>query len=352
MWMPRDSAKRGKKVEFKLNDGTMLNGWLWHDYDFAKALGGYLIALDKEGRELRFLSQASCVICSLGSADEDDSITFPGDASLDEVEQLHERLRNPMLEALSKTDYNEMKRLAETYHRLHRAYNMIGWYTNAAPKVHDFFESAIQAKNEYQHLLDEIRESGLATILVREREILFRIIATNTLPYIDREIASQSPLFESYRHEDVSWLSKLRAEHHIIEEDCGEHLLSKITTEQLVEIHMYAEYRAKKFKRLSDKYKKTVTSKRLPVWPKALRLTAALGKIIIGAGFASANVGLGALAGVIATLPVLTLGSVAAVVGIATSCYTGLHAACDGLRQFADTAENDQSRKATHFRNI
>ena len=51
------------------------------------------------------------------------------------------------------------------------------------------------------------------------------------------------------------------------------------------------------------------------------------------------NLGLGALVGVVAALPTLTMGSVAAAVAVAGSAYTGLNTSCDALKDLASALE-------------
>ena len=74
-------------------------------------------------------------------------------------------------------------------------------------------------------------------------------------------------------------------------------------------------------------------------WPRRMRLFSATGKLVLGSAFASANLTLGSLAGIVGALPALTLGSVSAAVGVAGSTYTGLNLSLESIKEFAAALE-------------
>lgn len=314
------TARRGTNITIEFPDGSHLRGWLYHGDYLTHVLGGRLVALDREGKELRFVTfrHGEWSSVHIGGGEY---ITFPEDAALEQIDELEETIERPMRDALDRLDYNELKRLAEAHHHLASRAARQRWYINAAPEVDTFVETALVAKTEYLHLLAQLKKSRISDLMVTHAERLSKAIAANTLPGIDADVVDDIPdpelqtLFTLYL--------RLREHERLIELDCGEALVQEITTDRLLEVHRYAAERTESFVNPKQSGAGHEPNKPGPVWPTAVKRTAAIGRLATGGSFVAANLGLGSIVGVVSTLPTLTLGSVAAVIAIATSCYTG-----------------------------
>jgi len=316
----------GRQIKVNLNDGSVIQGW-----DFGESPLGQYVALDRNAKDIRFLPSGTYVSCCYSYND-----MAPLDSEIDASytrtrvrleSDIPTDLSDAILRALDRTDFNEIRKLAQAFaklqNRFHGSYNRLTMSNVEDGDIkHGVAETVIESKARYLQLLDDIDHSGLLSVLVEHGEI----IRKEPLPHEDwyyyrynyrphDRLILESMYFEAQKDEVA------------LEKSCGRHVLQHIQVDALIEA-------------LNNPTSKEPHKETESEWPKRLRVIAASGKIVIGGGFATTNLGAGFVAGIMTAIPTLGIGAIASALGVATSAYTGLNAACDGVKDLATALED------------
>lgn len=307
---------RGTKVSVGIvNDGSV-EGWLYGE----NPLGVY-VSLDPNGEHIRFIPSGQW--SGIGYSHQSPKAIFAS-----EMQEIDGDFREAMYNSLLRVDYNYIGRLGRSAHNLEyratryrdalRSEGPFSPFYEESENRESFLVLSIEAREIYSALLGELLRSGVGEVLLDFGERLRQQTSLDTLPLIDAH-ASPADLVSQLKEVDNLQNSML-----------GRTVLDQVTPERLVK-SVQAEVGNGNPPENQEKLERT--------WGTRLKRIAAVGKMALGSGLAVSNLGLGAIAGVVSALPTLGLGTVAAVVGIATSTYTGLNAACDGLKDLAGTLE-------------
>lgn len=215
---------------------------------------------------------------------------------------------------LDKLDYNRLRHLGVTLRNIPRVRKDHDW--DLPPAV---LQGWIKS---YSATLDTIRmaeEAGLTSVLQENSAEIRALLSPEVIPLLDRYVISKED-FEKELEELISLAKasdavRLSLPHYVTSDEELAHIL-------VVDLYSSVQFRDRP---IVDK----------KVGMKRLQIGALIGKVAVGGALTVANLSIGALAGVVTALPTLSLGSVAAALGIATSCYTGLVAASDAVEKIA-----------------
>jgi hypothetical protein len=310
----------GRHANIGLKTGEVLEGWL-----YAEGPYGFLISLDLEGRTIRFVPRDLFDWGGFAGPGADlPTASFRKDQLLDAIGKLGDDLNHPLTEALKRVDQNNLRRLGD---RLQRSRTQLGFAQqelelDEAENVSqtEAIVLIMHASEIHRELLDELQLSGVTAVLHEHRQRIREVVSRDTIPLIDAQ--------SSHRHLDE--LIQLAVEQDRVSETrFGETYLIKLAPTAILNARVNEESG-------EEHPKKDKQSER-----SALRLKkiAAAMKITAGGSLTAVNVGVGCIVGLLSALPTLGLGTVAAAVGIATSAYTGLNAASDGLKDLASAIE-------------
>jgi hypothetical protein len=180
----------------------------------------------------------------------------------------------------------------------------------------------VRIVDAHKELLDELVRSNVDEQLIKHGVVIRRGIYPSTIPQIDGYIST------SY---DLNQLILLaREQDRLSKTALGRMYLEKISAEDILEFEERRQKAQSKPEKTDDPAQKMA---------KRMKKVAAGIKIVVGGCLAVTNIAVGSLGGVIAGLPTLGLGTVPVAVGVATSTYTGLNAASDGLKDLATAIE-------------
>lgn len=302
----------GVKTRLSLNTGEVIDGWHYGDTPL-----GYYIALDPEAKVIRFVATEYLSVASYDHNSPKAQFQPPEfERMMKSYHDLRSGLWTPMSTVLDRLDLNHVRRLAKriSHNRNRLVYDRRGRFRDevSLPLVLDIREA-------YEELLNEITDSGVQDILMERRGQIRDVISEFTLPQVDAQY------IHPYELKQLIQLAKEKD--NLSETNFGKTQLEKLSPDVLAVPEEPPD--ESKESRKENRERKV----------RRLRSAAAWIKISTGGGLAAANLTLGALAGVVSALPTLGLGTVAAVVGIATSTYTGLNAASDALKDMASNLE-------------
>lgn len=311
----------GRQIEVLLKDGSCVTGW-----DFGKSPLGIYVALDRDATEIRFIPEGMWQSATFYYADIIDIKSTIKDFYAQDIERKYKddssikELSTDLIHSLDRTDFNTIRKLSRDFEK-HRQ-KLEGHYDflsidNIEENLTEAINTVLETRYLYIQLLNELEKSNLTTILDKYSEVLRK---------------SDIPLYDWYIYERLqgkfhleSMLFKARNEP-TFTEDGGKRQLEQLKPEVIIDSLRSQELQ-------NDNIFKSK-------WPKRLRIVAATGKIVVGGSLTTANIAAGLLAGIVTTLPTLGIGAIAGAVGVATSAYTGLNAACDGIKDFATAIES------------
>ncbi|HEX7903413.1 MAG TPA: hypothetical protein VF487_06015 [Chitinophagaceae bacterium] len=318
-------STKGSQVVVTKGNSVVATGWLYADTGF-----GVYIALDKKAKDIRFIARGS--YDSISYAYEDVA-NFPEIFPYEHRDNFHKididkSLENKIEKTFDKIDYNRIYRLNSDFKLLENQFR--GNYDNLELQNHSNERGisspitiALRVRRLYVELLEEIEKSWIEVVLITHSEQIKKLISLGGFPRFDSLLQSSREdrfLLESMIHKTME--SNL-----IVESQLGKTYIKEITEEKIVNVMM------------SEKSKITEKNKPPSDKPKKIKKIAAIGKIVIGGGLATANAALGIFSGIISALPTLGIGTVSGAIGAVTSIYTGINAACDGLNNFASAME-------------
>jgi hypothetical protein len=323
----------GVKVSVRLEDGDVLRGWLY-DED----LRGIFVSFDPKGRVIRYVPRREVINFSYDQ--EASKADFEDDRRLEavkEAESFDSDLLETVTESLSKVDFNRVRRIAlrlrTERHELKEiassAENSDSWEQQEPTlEDHSGFEIplnlVLRLTDSYSNLVDELERSGLGKILVEHKIRIGSFVSPDTLPVVDAGVANPDEL--------RAMIAQTREQDEVANTSLGRAVLQEIPPEEIVR------------RETSARNAKPEATGFLGIMkPRRLRKIAALGKVALGGTLAATNVSLGITAGVVTALPTLGIGTVGAAAGIVGSTYTGLAAACDGLKDYASILEETKS---------
>jgi hypothetical protein len=296
-------SQRSIKVTVHLGKDGNVEGW-----DYGENSLGFYVALDGEGRDIHFIPIDR--ISSVSWHHEAKRARFSDDIGTD-LDGLHKWAREfekRLWRPLELVDYNYIRRISSHLRGLrslfHSRDTRVGLYEITA-----IYDAHIA-------LFNQLQNSGLEEVFEEEDKVLRSRIIRHVLPAAEADVVNTREL------ESVLATVKEAPEHHNRSQ-----LLSAVTPDTIEE-YIYASG--------AEDGGKLGESNTLP---RRLKIVSAAGKFALGGLFASANLGLGAFAGVVSALPTLTLGTVSAAVGVAASTYTGLNTSLDALKDMAAAIE-------------
>jgi hypothetical protein len=323
------AAPIGRRVLVNLVDGETVEGWLYDENP-----SGLYLALDPGGKHIRYVprSQVSDTIY----ASESSKAYFEHERDIEAVEaaeRLDNELSKELSDTLSRVDYNRARRIALQFRADFSALKYIEAVSQRSSLPDDrlnsehFLRLALRVTDSYSNLVDELEMSGFAGILTVYETDIASFVSTDTLPWIDDEVSEprnvqEMVIYAKRRDESVNTIA-------------SRDMLEKVTPERIVR----AEIAAREEERGQVQDAQEALDALRDVRPRRLRRIAAFNKVALGGTFAATNLTLGAIAGVVLALPTLGIGTVGAAAGVATSVYTGLSGANDGLKDYASTLE-------------
>lgn len=300
---------RGVKVRVGYEKDQFVDGWLYAE----TPLGKY-ISLDRNGKFIRFFPAGETFTISYDH-DGEKAAFFNEKIQNDISSQNAEELKYSMSKALDRLDYNQIRRISVRIRNNESRLKA----TDETPFLDDEFiiEIALEAWSAHNELLEEVIKSQVGAVLLEHRDLIRSIISKDAIPEFDAAVSTPSEIDEMIKlAKEKDYLDKFYL---------GKNLLINIAPDKLYQLI------------IEFSKEKIVKSEEI----RAIRLKkiAALSKLTVGGLFTAVNLTLGGFTGVLTALPTLGLGTVAAVIGIATSSYTGLNSACDALKDFASTIE-------------
>ncbi|HEY0072963.1 MAG TPA: hypothetical protein VGB77_02600 [Abditibacteriaceae bacterium] len=322
-------ADRGSRVHVNLRNGDVVDGWV-----YGESLLGKYIALDPNAEIIRFIPDGTWQ-----SAHYDHSNPARFNSIIDNQYtspvrgiRASESLRNRAANALDKVDYNRVRRIHAKFETLQDQF--YGPYDSMAfqehrleDEQHTLLDVALELRSTYSELVEEVRRSGLSDVLLEDAEEIQQFISNEGLPIMDywmlREMRHRDEAF--FLLESMIYLA--RHTNLLAETNLGTYPLQGLDPGRIA-------------RHIDEQEAETQQEEESSPWPKRLKMTAAIGKVAVGGSLAAANICAGAFAGVVSALPTLGVGTVAGAVGVATSTYTGLNAACDGLKDLATAIES------------
>lgn len=314
----------GVAAEVRLKDGTTVTGWMYY-----KGLAGLFLALDRSGKDIRYLPTGTWSAYSYNHNDraEFQSPFFtPFEAFAPERLNADQGLYGEIIAALNQTDFNRTRRILLTFEEL-----LVEYSSDAMRTEGDVAELSITTWVTYREFLDELDRSGLAGILLERSDEIQRLVREQRIPHFD-QVWARDHLHHLAGELTVEDMVMFAANDNLLREYMlGRRLLVEISIGRLSrdpDINPAVE--------VSPPPAEAQTESRLP---NRLKKIAAMGKMAAGGGLAAANVCAGVTIGIASLLPTLSIGTIAGAVGIATSTYTGLNAACDALRDLAETLD-------------
>jgi hypothetical protein len=314
---------RGQHVVVTLRTGDSVSGWL-----FAETPLGIYVALDREGQNVRFVPKDRWGGTSYSYDDVVEFLRTPDD--LNRASDGHRHASKKLAEAaetaLERFDYNAIRRVyTDLAHQASRFRGWQGGFTFVRTSEEDatLGDVAVTVRTRYVDLLRELERCGLDRVLEERSDELRAIAHHYGLPYFDLAFAGASE--DEQRFVLEGFLLSLRDHDLVRELDFGRLVLPRVTNLALallpdVEEPLIEERPGKEGDNV----------------PRRLRKAAAVGRVAVGSALAAANVTAGVFAGIVAALPTLGLATMAGAVSVVTSTYTGLNAACDGLKDLAD----------------
>jgi hypothetical protein len=253
---------------------------------------------------------------TLTQYDDDSTAPFVDWDALQAAHEFREQFEDVIENLLQRTDFNRVSRIAKQFGRLRRESDIDGSFG-----LHHILE----ARRMSAELFDELERTGLLAFLACHGSQIRRFVSRDTLPVIDAGLASG--------HEIDDMVCRGR------ESDLMKSLFDARRL-RTMDADESARIIASLVSGGRTKYKDGEHASR---WARRMRLFSATGKLVLGGAFASANLTLGSLAGVVTALPTLTLASLNAAVGIASSTYTGLNLSLDAVKEFAAALEDNQT---------
>ncbi|HLZ77130.1 hypothetical protein [Phenylobacterium sp.] len=199
------------------------------------------------------------------------------------------------------------------------------------PHVHpdsdwDFPPSSLQDwVKSYEATRDVVRmttESGLASLLAANADAIRTSLSKDMIPAIDALVIEETTI--------EGMIAAAKVKNLFTNEGIGITLSISPTGDQLAEalrVELHESIRWAERRKVDP-----------ATGAKRLQLGALIGKAAAGGALATANLALGALAGLHA-MPSLNLSSVTIVLGVVGSSYTGLAGACDALRAIGEVLE-------------
>jgi hypothetical protein len=309
----------GRRIVVRLRKGETVEGW-----DFGQSPLGQYVALDREASHIRFLPEGTYESCSY-SYEDMANVRSIIDTSYEAARRPIEangELADALRAALDRTDFNEIRRLAKAFEELRKRFQ--GSYDDlrlVAPRDDigsgSASETVLEARVRYLQLLDELGRSGMLPLLVEHSAVIRR----SPLPYFERWYFDRND--DGILLETLYWSA--RSKEPSLGEDGNRSILERMPIRVLV-------------RSIEDQTPNEPIAEPKGM-PKRLRVIAAAGKMVVGGGLATANLSAGLIAGIFAAIPTLGLGAIAGAVGVATSAYTGLNAACDGVKDLASALE-------------
>ena len=303
-------STRSIKVIVSLSSGEAVEGW-----DYGETPLGYYVALDRAGTNIRFVPKGTYQ--SIGWHHEAERAIFPDDVGIDEedrdeqIQKFQQRLRRP----LELIDYNQVRRIASRLRELDSYY---GSHFDHA-RLHDITATY----DAHIALFDQLENSGLEEVLDSGAELLRSQVSRHTLPAAEADVVYLDKIDSMIATAKEATERQPRSE------------LISVVTPAAIERYIY-HFEMRKLAQPKEEGK-TVSDN---TWSRTLKIAVATGKFALGGLFASANLGLGAFAGVVPALPTLTMGTVDTAVCVATSIFTGLETSLDALKDMAEVIEN------------
>lgn len=317
-------SDRGIKITITLYNKEKVNGWLYNESPL-----GILISLDDFGKDIRFIREGQYQTILYHR--EEKRAHFDNEIINEDTENtsliFDDNFQESMVSALDRMDYNRLKRISgkigDNRERLKRYITIDKFhYETDLEEVADLRDLQTDVLSVQSELHDEIHRSGLDDILLLNKEKIRQIISIHTTPSIDASILSVGQLTDQIsRAKAVDFLSKetLRKEN-----------IDSIKRDNIMRIERENRELIKE---------KIENPKTYGNFARNIKLISSFGKIAIGGALTVADLALGTLVGFPLSLPTLGLGTVPAIVGIATSAYTGLNTSCEGLKDLASNSE-------------
>jgi hypothetical protein len=311
----------GRQIRVWLDDNSVVEGW-----DFGETPLGQYVAQDREARNIRFVPRGLYRRTNYEYGDvidvESAVDAFYARAGARRHDEAPPELAEAISHALDRTDFNEVRRLHRTFeelqHRFTGSYEALELRTGPEEAAPEPADKVLQVRDAHRRLLEEVDRSGVLAVLIEHGEL----ILAYPLPQLDWVASGRFD--ESLLLEAMCAVARERP---ALPRDGGRAMLDQVEAAAIVD-----GLREEQPEKPPDGSKSR--------WPRRLRLIAAAGKIATGGNLATANIGVGLIAGVASALPTLGLGAIAGVVGVATSAYTGLNAAFDGVKDLATALES------------
>jgi hypothetical protein len=308
----------GRRVVVHLEDGSTVEGW-----HFGNTPLGYYVALDRDATNIRFVPKGSWSSASYPDLDDKDKIKVESLVDQFYREGTPERnqvaLGQDVRQALDHVDFNRIRRLSLAFESLRSSFaGSYGEMNLHSENRKQAVDTVVDTRSQYLELASELERSNLVPVLLENSET----IRKERLPRVEWDWARNREerfLVESMHYRAIEKPSLTR--------DAGRQQLQSVDVSLIVNVLSQLEREQRQ-----DKSTKSH-------WPRRLRVIAAAGKMAVGGALATANIAAGVTVGVLAALPTLGVGAIAGAVGIATSCYTGLNAACDGIKDLASAVQ-------------
>jgi hypothetical protein len=275
-----DWSASGQKVNLYLANGEIVVGWI-----VVQDPRRLLLALDREQENLRLVERHRIEAVDTDENREQWLTPRLGRERLAQLERFDQTVGPDIRRAIDVLDAQRLRRLALRYRELsalaHADRPLPGSDSQAV-------YAGLTATSE---LLDELERSSLLPVVQEHAGYLGSLVHEETLPGADGGWA---------RGEQVHQL--------IADAQRDTRAVRELKPSLIVEAHEKA-------------------------WSRkdTARWTDGMGDVVLGGGFAAANVTAGVIAGIFATLPTLGVGTVATTVGVVTSTYTGLTRLKSGL---------------------
>ena len=305
------------RIRVRLANGRTISGWL-----YAEGPAGIHVSLDAADNSIRFFPEGSWSEVEYVVEGRAGDVAPKGREA-----ELDEQWRASFAAALDKLDYNKVRALQKEFAAAH---NVLRAAEPERPVAYDHeVHAVLAARDAYAKLIKELDRSGLSPVLLDGSEALRRSAGPNTLPLIEESIATAAEVREL--------VNIARRENALAAQHLGRDLLVVVSEESLRKLLQPRE-RASKAKAPARKSR----------FAKPIRVLSAMLKVAAGGSLACADLMLGSLVGVVAVLPTVTLATVPTVLAVASSTFTGINGACDGIKAVAEVVESEEkSRSAT-----
>lgn len=281
--------RSGMKATVYLRSQEVLVAWIIHE-DTTKVI----LSLDPGGRYLRTVFRRDIVQLMVDETEENWIESPLGTERLGRLRHFEPALEADVEPMLDRIDYKHLIRNAKSLRQIADAAGLNR--PEAFRETAERQEHQLEAQILFDSLalanafLDEAERTGLLPFVFEHHEILREITHEETLPAFD-----------------ANWAGAQGPDRLINTAQTSNESIAD--TKALLSIAKDRGWRRADSARWFD----------------------GAGDIVLGAGFATANIALGAVAGIVGSLPTLGIGTVAAVVGVTTSTFTGLTTLKKGL---------------------